>query len=28
MRPVVRVRHEDWADAAVALPRYETPGSA
>ncbi|HEY0213613.1 MAG TPA: dUTP diphosphatase [Paenirhodobacter sp.] len=28
MRPIVRVLHEDWADTAVALPRYETPGSA
>ncbi|MEL5876421.1 dUTP diphosphatase [Cereibacter sphaeroides] len=28
MRPVVRVIREDWADAALPLPGYETPGAA
>ncbi|RWR29958.1 dUTP diphosphatase [Sinirhodobacter populi] len=28
VRPIVRVVHEDWADTAIALPRYETAGSA
>ncbi len=28
MRPVVRVIREDWADAALPLPGYETAGAA
>lgn len=28
VRPIVRVVHEDWADTAISLPRYETVGSA
>ncbi|MGP3697698.1 dUTP diphosphatase [Rhodobacter sp. NSM] len=28
MRPVVRVMREDWADAALPLPSYETAGAA
>ena len=28
MRPILKVLREDWADAAVALPAYETPGAA
>jgi dUTP pyrophosphatase len=28
MQPVVKVLREDWADAGVALPRYETAGAA
>lgn len=27
-QPIIRILHEDWADTAVALPRYETPGAA
>jgi dUTP pyrophosphatase len=28
MQPTIRVLREDWADVAVALPSYETPGAA
>ena len=28
MRPILKVLREDWADAAVALPAYETQGAA
>lgn len=28
MTPVVKVLREDWADAALPLPAYETPGAA
>jgi dUTP pyrophosphatase len=28
MRPILKVLREDWADAAVALPSYETHGAA
>ncbi|MGL4280961.1 MAG: dUTP diphosphatase [Albidovulum sp.] len=28
MGPTIRVLREDWADASVALPSYETPGAA
>lgn len=28
MSPVIKVLREDWADAAVALPGYETAGAA
>ena len=28
MHPTIRVLREDWADPAVALPSYETPGAA
>ncbi len=28
MSPVVKVLREDWADAALPLPAYETPGAA
>ncbi|MBS0564090.1 MAG: dUTP diphosphatase [Proteobacteria bacterium] len=28
MEPRIRVMREDWADPAVALPSYETPGAA
>jgi dUTP pyrophosphatase len=28
MRPILKVLREDWADAAVALPAYETHGAA
>ncbi|MCB2115834.1 MAG: dUTP diphosphatase [Rhodobacteraceae bacterium] len=27
-RPLIRVLREDWADASVALPSYETSGAA
>ncbi|MFT3689831.1 dUTP diphosphatase [Paenirhodobacter sp.] len=27
-QPVIRILQEEWADTAVALPRYETPGAA
>ncbi|PTV96367.1 deoxyuridine 5'-triphosphate nucleotidohydrolase [Rhodobacter aestuarii] len=28
MTPIIKVLYEDWADREVALPAYETPGSA
>lgn len=28
MTPIIKVLREDWADAAVALPAYETHGAA
>lgn len=28
MRPLIKVVREDWADASVALPSYETAGAA
>jgi dUTP pyrophosphatase len=28
MTPVLRLLREDWADAALPLPAYETPGAA
>lgn len=28
MTPIIKVLREDWADAEVALPSYETPGAA
>ena len=28
MSPVVQVTWEDWADRALPLPAYQTPGSA
>ena len=28
MTPIIKVMREDWADPEIALPRYETPGSA
>jgi dUTP pyrophosphatase len=28
LRPTLRLIREDWADAAIALPAYETPGAA
>ncbi|MGO4851479.1 dUTP diphosphatase [Phaeovulum sp. W22_SRMD_FR3] len=28
MRPILKVLREDWADATVALPAYETQGAA
>ena len=28
MTPIIKVLREDWADPAVALPAYETPGAA
>ena len=28
MTPTLRLTRDDWADAAIALPAYETPGAA
>lgn len=28
MTPIIKVMREDWADPEIALPRYETQGSA